>query len=150
MPKQTKSEKTEKVEKTDKQSKEDVKESKSNNKSKASNNDDDSENISVVKLSTTTEKFINELSHNKTELTQECANIDRNIDALEAKVKKLIKNKSLSDDDSFSEQRNIYIQIATCVARLDEITGLLIHSLNNMFKAKKAGDCDEIEKDVVS
>jgi hypothetical protein len=120
---------------------------KSETKQKKITEVDDSENVVVVKLSATSEKFVNELGNNKVELTQECADIDKHTDTLEAKVSKMVKAKYDSEEEHFADLRNVYIQIASCIGRLDDITGKVIHALNNMFKAKKTGDVEEIEDD---
>lgn len=121
------------------------------NKVKKSTEQDESENPVVIKMTTTTEKFTSELG-NKVNLTQECADIDKQTDNLEAKVNRMVKGKYSSEDEHehFADLRNIYLQIAACVGRLDDISGKVIHSLNGMFKAKKAGDVEEVEDDTAS
>lgn len=104
---------------------------------------------SISKIVSNTKEFMNELeANNAVDLTQECENIDKLISSLEEKVNKKIKTKGISNDEQFTELRNIYLQIATCMIRFDSVAGKLIHALNGVFKAQKGCDVEEMEEEV--
>ena len=144
MPKATK------ADKVDQKTKSKTSETKSvdakNDNSKTIENDE-SENVTVVKLTSTAEKFIKEVNKNDVVLSEECLAVDNILNDLELKIKKMLKQKYNCDEEAFSEQRHIYVQMASIISRIDGFGIQLIHSLNELFKKKKAGEAEDEEND---
>ena len=90
------------------------------------------EDIGAVKLSATSEKYINELSKSDCHLKKKCSEIDKHIELLDKEIDDTLKNKS-DNEDQFVKCRDYYMQIAACVTHFDALSSKLIFAFESFF-----------------